>query len=263
VTIAGETERMERRFLRTNRGTYARKYQLGQREASRFEGQLLASDADLPIYFIVREMPLMKRDAPGSELLLKTDTTLPRRSSYAFKRKVRIGNEEYYEDPDGLLLRDYAVGKVDKIRRPPGVGGDERWVHVDLSEQTLVAYDGDRPVFATLVSTGKSPGMTPVGVHRVQSKFIATSMRDQPVEEEAYSIEDVPWTQYFSNSVALHGAFWHGGFGLVRSHGCVNLSPSDARWLFGFMGPALPAGWDALFLESDTVGRGSPVVVTE
>ena len=105
--------------------------------------------------------------------------------------------------------------------------------------------------------------MTPIGVHRLQSKHIATSMRDQPVEDDAYSIEDVPWTQYFNNNVALHGAFWHGGFGLVRSHGCVNLSPPDARWLFGFTEPALPAGWHAVTPAQGPFGKGSAVVVTE
>jgi lipoprotein-anchoring transpeptidase ErfK/SrfK len=142
------------------------------------------------------------------------------------------------------------------------VEADEHWIHIDLSEQVLVAYEGDRPVFATLVSTGKTPGMTPVGVHRIQIKHIATSMRDQPVEDEAYSIDDVPWTQYFAGSIALHGAFWHAGFGLVRSHGCVNLSPADARWLFGFTEPQLPAGWHA-YAPLGRGEQGSPVVVTE
>ena len=155
-----------------------------------------------------------------------------------------------------------AARKAYKLKRPPGVKADERWVHVDLSEQTLVAYDGDVPVFATLVSTGKEPGMTPVGVHRVQIKHIATAMRDQPEEEEAYSIDDVPWTQYFAGSIALHGAFWHAGFGQVRSHGCVNLSPADARWLFGFTEPKLPEGWHAI-APLERGERGSAVVVTE
>lgn len=104
--------------------------------------------------------------------------------------------------------------------------------------------------------------MTPVGVHRVQTKLVASSMRDQPQEDEAYSIDDVPWTQYFSGSVALHGAFWHAGFGQVRSHGCVNLSPSDARWLFGFTDPPLPPDWHAVSPTKGTA-RGSAVVVTE
>lgn len=263
VTVVGEHIKSKRRFLKTNRGVYARKYQLGKKEGSDFRGLILQSEDELPVYWIVREMALQKRESPGSGILIDTEDVPPRRSQHGFERRVRIGDYDYYEDADGLLLRAYAVGVAEKLQRPPGVEADEHWVHVDLSEQTLVAYIGDRPVFTTLVSTGKEPGMTPVGVHRIQSKFIATSMRDQPIEEEAYSIEDVPWTQYFSQNVALHGAFWHGGFGLVRSHGCVNLSPPDARWLFGFTQPALPYGWHAAMPSAGSHGPGSPVVVTE
>lgn len=264
VTVAGEAVKSERRFLRTLRGAFARKYQLEQREGSNFQGIVLRGDEDLPVHWIVRETGFLRRSAEGSEDLIKIeDKKTPRRSRHPFVRKVTIGTTRYYEDADGLLMPEYAVGQSYKLKRPPGVGADERWVHVDLSEQTLVAYDGDRPVFTTIVSTGREPGMTPVGVHRIQSKHIATSMRDQPVEDDAYSIEDVPWTQYFHNNVALHGAFWHGGFGLVRSHGCVNLSPPDARWLFGFTSPMLPSGWHSVSPSPSLTPKGSAVVVTE
>ncbi|PRQ06352.1 L,D-transpeptidase family protein [Enhygromyxa salina] len=261
VTITSEHVHAKRHFLKTNRGVYARKYQLGKKEGSEFMGQVLTGEDPLPLHFVVRELSLQKRIG-DSGLLEDTGESLPRRSTHPFVRKLRIGDYDYYEDADGKLLRAYAVGEAAKLKRPPGIEPDEHWIHVDLSEQTLVAYIGDRPVFATIVSTGKEPGMTPVGVHRVQSKFIVTSMRDQPIEEEAYSIEDVPWTQYFSNSVALHGAFWHGGFGLVRSHGCVNLSPPDARWLFGFTEPKLPDGWAAA-MPGVMGSEASAIVVTE
>lgn len=264
VTVAGEAVKSERRFLRTLRGAFARKYQLEQREGSSFQGVVLRGDEDLPVHWIVRETGFLRRAGEGSEDLVKVeDKKTPRRSRHPFVRKVTIGTTRYYEDAEGYLMPEYAVGQSYKLKRPPGVGPDERWVHVDLSEQTLVAYDGDRPAFTTIVSTGKEPGMTPVGVHRIQSKHIATSMRDQPVEEDAYSIEDVPWTQYFHNNVALHGAFWHGGFGLVRSHGCVNLSPPDARWLFGFTTPTLPDGWHSVSPSPSLTPKGSAVVVTE
>jgi len=263
VTKGGEEVRKERRFLRTMRGAYARKYQLRQKDSPEFRGHVLPGGAkDLPIYFIRRELPLMKRETEGSDVLQTTETTPERLTTHPFVESVYIGNKVYYVDDEGLLMRGYAVGKAFKIKRPPGVHSDESWLHVDLSEQTLVAYEGDRPVFATLVSTGKEPGMTPIGVHRVQTKLVASSMRDQPQEEEAYSIDDVPWTQYFSGSVALHGAFWHAGFGQVRSHGCVNLSPNDARWLFGFTDPPLPPDWHAVSPTKGTP-KGSAVVVTE
>lgn len=264
VTVAGEAVKNERRYLRTLRGVFVRKYQLEQREGSSFTGVVLRGEEDLPIHWIVRETAMLRRAPEGGDLLHKLEDRPPeRRSRYPFVRKVTVGTTQYYEDAEGRLMPAYAVSQSYKLRRPPGVGPEERWVHVDLSEQVLVAYQGDRPVFTTLVSTGKQPGMTPVGVHRLQSKHVATSMRDQPMEEDAYSIEDVPWTQYFHNSVALHGAFWHGGFGLVRSHGCVNLSPGDARWLFGFTEPHLPAGWHAMSPGVGSFARGSAVVITE
>ncbi|MEZ4451728.1 MAG: L,D-transpeptidase [Nannocystaceae bacterium] len=207
VTIAGEAVKSERRFLRSLRGVFARKYQLEQREGSKFQGIVLASEDDLPAYWIVRETGFFRREAEGSDVLVKSEKTAPRLARHPFRRKVVVGVHEHYEDADGDMMRAYAVGVARKIKRPPGVKEGESWVHVDLSEQTLVAYEGDVPVFATLVSTGREPGMTPVGIHRLQSKHIATSMRDQPIEEDAYSIEDVPWTQYFHNNVALHGAF--------------------------------------------------------
>ena len=264
VTVASEHIKSQRRFVKTNRGVYARKYQLEQREGSDYEGYVLPNGAeDLPKYFIVRSMPLERRESEGSGIMIKTDIQPERRSLYEFESSVRIGDFDYYVDADGNHLRAYAVGKARKIKKPPGIGAEEHWVHVDLSEQVLVAYIGTRPVFTTLVSTGKEDGMTPIGVHRIQSKHIVTSMRDQPVEDEAYSIEDVPWTQYFSNNVALHGAFWHGGFGLVRSHGCVNLSPADARWLFGFLGPSLPENWHSRFPQGENAMQASAVVITE
>src|SRR4029077_3523444 len=61
-----------------------------------------------------------------------------------------------------------------------------------------------------------------------------------------YAVERVPWVMFFHDDQALHGAYWHDRFGQRHSHGCVNLAPRDARWLFAWAPPALPAGWDAV-----------------
>jgi hypothetical protein len=125
-----------------------------------------------------------------------------------------------------------------------------RWLDIDVATQTLVAYEGTRPVFATLVSTGqRGRGTeTPLGVHRVWVKLATSDMDDLERDdvERNYRIEAVPWVQYFQASYGLHATFWHDRFGERRSRGCVNLSPRDARWLFDFTAPVLPAGWSAI-----------------
>ncbi len=147
---------------------------------------------------------------------------------------------------------------------PASLRPNERWIDVDLASQTLVAFEGDRPVFATLVSTGKgkegTDTATPRGESRIWVKLTSSNM-DNLEDEEAqkyYAIEDVPYVQYFAKGVGLHGAFWHRGFGKVRSHGCVNLAPLDAQRLFAFTSPHLPAGWTAALpsgIEEGTLVR--------
>jgi hypothetical protein len=130
--------------------------------------------------------------------------------------------------------------------RPAEVGPRDAWLDVDLASQTLIAYVGDEPRFATLVSTGfalaGSPLATPTGVFHIRSKHAIVRMDNLEhtgVEPYAY---DVPLTQYFSDGKALHAAPWHDRFGHARSHGCINLSPRDAAWLFAFTTPGLPPG---------------------
>ncbi|EYF06658.1 L,D-transpeptidase [Chondromyces apiculatus] len=159
-----------------------------------------------------------------------------------------------------LSLRDLARPVV--APPPPEVDAEvgEHWIDVDLASQTVIAYEGRRPVFATLVSTGKgkkgSATATPPGTYRIWAKLLTSDM-DNLEEESAsryYRMEDVPYVQYFTKGVGLHGAFWHRSFGRVRSHGCVNLSPLDAQRLFWWTTPRLPAGWTAALPSPHTPG---------
>jgi hypothetical protein len=63
--------------------------------------------------------------------------------------------------------------------------------------------------------------------------------------EDPYAVATVPWTQFFSpeKGLALHASYWHDKFGIPRSHGCINLSPADARWLYFWSDPVIPPGW--------------------
>ena len=124
-------------------------------------------------------------------------------------------------------------------------------------------YVGETPVYATLVSSGLEGFTTPTGLFTIRRKYVADTMANiGDGLDDRYSIEDVPWTQYFEGSVGLHGAFWHDRFGLVRSHGCVNLSPRDAHRVFDMLWPHVPDGWLGVTTEGGAF-RGSHVLVTE
>lgn len=161
-------------------------------------------------------------------------------------RFLRIGPSAW------LAAKD--VRRPSVTEPPPEVdaASGEKWIDVEIATQTLVAYEGKKPVFATLVSTGKgrqgTSNATPAGTHRTWIKLLATDM-DNLEDENAsryYRMESVPYVQFFKKGYGLHGAYWHRSFGNVRSHGCINLSPLDAQRLFWWSAPHLPAGWTAV-----------------
>jgi L,D-transpeptidase catalytic domain len=112
---------------------------------------------------------------------------------------------------------------------------DQRWIEVRLGSQRLVAWEGKRPVFAVIVSTGKPGHVTPVGTFKIQSKQPIARMQG-----DDYDVPDVPNTMYYSGSYAIHGAYWHNNFGTPVSHGCTNVAPNHAKWLFEWASVGTP-----------------------
>ena len=111
--------------------------------------------------------------------------------------------------------------------------GGEKWIDVDLSEQLLVAYEGDTPVFSTLISSGLPQFPTVVGQFNVWLRYETQTMNGYALGYDYY-LENVPYVMYFFEDYAIHGAYWHNNFGTPMSHGCVNASPAAAQWLFNW-----------------------------
>lgn len=130
----------------------------------------------------------------------------------------------------------------------------EKWIDVNLSTQTLVAYEGTVPVLTTAISSGSAQFPTIQGTFRIYLK-----MREQTMTGPDYSTPDVPFIMYFHGSYSLHGAYWHNDFGRARSHGCVNLPLGPAEWLYNWTDPAVPAGWQNVW--SSDAQPGTRVVV--
>ena len=156
----------------------------------------------------------------------------------------KAGKPTAYRIGDGEWMAAADVRVFAKTAPPPFLQPNERWIDVDLDAQILVAFEGDVPVYSTLVSSGAKDTPTETGVYRMWLKESEADMKGLN-GEDPYSVATVPWTQFFSpeKGLALHTAYWHDQFGHARSHGCVNLAPRDARWLYFWSDPQVPPGW--------------------
>jgi len=188
------------------------------------------------------------RKAPGGAAL---QNVLPRQTRLQVLETSEQAGKKWLRIGDGQWLPASELSQPSRSAPPPEVKAGEHWFDVELAPQTLTAYVGDHPVFATLVSTGRGAQgtvlATPKGIHRIWVKLAASDMDNLENLEanESYAIQGVPWVMYFEKGYGLHGTFWHRAFGRVQSHGCVNLSPADAERLFDWASPRLPSGWTA------------------
>lgn len=107
------------------------------------------------------------------------------------------------------------------------MGNGVRWIDVDLSTQSLYAYEGDTVVNSFVVSTGTWRTPTVTGRYKIWIKLKSTTMSGP-----GYYLTNVPYTMYFYKGYGIHGTYWHNNFGTPMSHGCVNMRTSDAEWLF-------------------------------
>ncbi len=112
----------------------------------------------------------------------------------------------------------------------PGHGANgEKWIDVNLSAQKVTAYEGQTPVYTAIASTGTWRTPTVVGTYRIYSKY-----RYKHMSGPGYSLPNVPFTMFFYRGYSLHGTYWHDNFGTPMSHGCVNLTISDAEWFYNW-----------------------------
>ena len=211
---------------------------------------------DLPIAFAVSaQRPgdwVVVRDKPGGARVRR----LPAREAVAIvgTETNDEGQAIAYKLAEGQYLSAKDVRLAERTSPPPLVGEHERWFDIDLDSQVLVAYEGELPVYATLISSGTKKNPTETGIFRIWIKFAETNMSGRMGESDAYAVAMVPWTQFYENDFALHTSYWHDGFGQKRSHGCINLSPRDSRFLYFWSDPQVPVGWSMANGTVDTPG---------
>ena len=237
---------------------------------SSFHGVVLGDDVNLPLAWM-RGSPKPKFVRMDDDVRPLAALPWPVRSFVGLTgASVTLGTTRYLETretndghPVFIAERDATVVS-EAANLPAGLKPAQKWIAVSISQGTLVAYEGSRAVYTTLVSPGRggipTPGRdlveastTPLGRFTITFKDKAATMSpDFPDLPLHHWIADVPFTQYFRPPFALHGAFWHERFGEPASGGCINLAPIDAEALFAWSDPQVPTEWQG------ATGAGAP-----
>ncbi len=204
---------------------------------SYFAGVTLPNGLDQPFAWVLDKSHIYASEYPGGPSSAKTGRVLQRyeRVNLYSTTKGPDGKDWYMIGPNQWVKQTF-LAKAERITKPKDVSG--HWIAVDLYEQTLVAYEDDTPVFATLVSSGLPTHDTEEGTFKIWARLDHDGMSGATGAPSAYALQFVPWVMYFDGSISLHGTYWHDLFGYRQSHGCVNLSISDARFLFDWTAKA-------------------------
>jgi hypothetical protein len=300
--------------------------------ASPFHGLEIGEKMPLPFAWVNKTEVTTYKLIKGKDEV-RASEAIPRRAVVPLSGNVRMkaGARFYQTARDKTVwLRAEDIGVVEKPPTFPDFAEKgEKWIDVSITSQVLVLYEGKKPVYATLVSTGRDKLGDPKetlstlrGTFRLQSKHIAAAMDSEEnssvsggsrghgakmsanaaetterlkkaeaagtslnAEDKRrlaninkgrdpeygitmrrgssdFELRDVPWIQYFAAGFALHGAYWHDVFGIARSHGCINLAPIDARYVFQWTDPPVPKGWHGINIGTD-MGEGTGIVVRE
>jgi hypothetical protein len=213
-----------------NPGEWVRGEDIKLATASNFTGFELRAQPKRPFGWVL--VDFQYSDAPGAEPSA-TAIKLPRYTTIeVYGAEVDDEGWIWYDIGYGRWMRQTYVSIIDVSPRPEEIGEDEFWVEVDLYEQNFAAYEGDRMVYAGLVSSGLNRWPTWEGLFQVWERHMMTDMVGAEGKVDYYVVEDVPHTMYFDFDIALHGAYWHDRYGYKHSHGCVNMPVRDAEWVY-------------------------------
>lgn len=233
-------------------------------EPTEFHGVQLEEGETLPVAFVKdRQVP---KYGPGPAGIPPVG-----KGAFAYREGLKLLDGKRHTG--GLLeLRNGDFAPESSLRILPArtsfpsfATGDRKWIDISIQRQTLVAYVGTRPVYATLISSGRGGmGTVPAsktvlstedehtleeqnatvrGTFMIYQKEVSSTMDGAEDRSDSFNLRDVPFVQYFHKGFALHGTYWHDDFGKVRSHGCINLAAPDAAWLFEWTDPSVPPDW--------------------
>ena len=175
-------------------------------------------------------------------------------SIFSFQTSLSNTNIVYNYDPN----QNIAIYNNAQLPIPPQkfntnkILGDttsssNKRIEVNLTTQTLTAFENDQNVGCFLISSGKW-GRTPVGTYYIWAKVKSQKMSGGVKELGTYYyLPNVPYIMFFYNDkvakklgYSLHGTYWHSNFGYPMSHGCVNMKTSEAEIIYNWADDKTP-----------------------
>ncbi|WP_437940843.1 L,D-transpeptidase [Sorangium sp. So ce341] len=276
VAFTRAFDAQDRTWVVTSDQAYMPKDRLKPYPRSSFEGVWLKDGRSLPLAFFRKtDRPKYQRGAGGR--FEPTGASFARLASVGLTGRAEVEDSERFletQEPGVYVLADDAV-VVEAAKRAPLEGDNDpsspprKWIEISVLGGWFVAYEELTPVFATLISPGRGgvpqkgipaieTAATPTGRFRIDGKFVTATMVSSSNDNIVHS--EVQFVQNFHGPHALHGAYWHDAWGELKSGGCVNLSPIDAKQMFAWTDPPVPEGWHGLRASRDA-GRSTVVLI--
>ncbi|MFN8598320.1 MAG: L,D-transpeptidase [Anaerolineae bacterium] len=225
----------DQKYYQINANEYVNAKNLAVIRPTSFQGTPLTATPDKPFGWMVYSA---KPTMTAGGAMAGDAKTIARYTPITVLEEQKVDDLTWYRIGDSQWVDQKKVALIFPHARPDGVGPNDKWIDVNTFEQTLAAYEGDRMVYATLVSSGLPQWSTDPGLFRVYAKVKMAKMSGREGLADYYFLEDVPYATYFNKDMALHAAYWHDKFGFKHSHGCVNLPPLDAEWIYNWTTPA-------------------------
>ncbi len=244
---------------------------------SKFHGVRIGDQVKLPLAWNRTWNPVQKYTKGDNDKMVPTGEPItPKTFVQVDDSPIKVGKGSYFplRNEPGVYVsaKDVTITRLPK-KLPNGIGGQDKWIEAKINPGTLTAYEGMTPVYASMFSPGKGgapvPGydpyihsMTKTGTFPIEWKdHVSVMSPDKEWPPKKLWISEVPHIQYLRAPLAMHVAYWHEDFGNLKSAECVNLSPEDGAFLFGWTEPTLPEGWGGI-RPGDGNGKSTPVVIT-
>jgi L,D-transpeptidase-like protein len=218
----------------------------------------------LPVAFVHRASvhPFALGRGEAEEL----EDELERRAAIPLSGRFRTVNGVRYEQArEGFWIRAQDLVVIVRRTKFPDFAKDtQKWLDVSLANQTLTAYEGQKPIYATLLSSGrdvlKDPAQaasTARGTFKIRKKSVTGPVDSREVHDD-FDVTDAPWMMEFEPGYSFMGSYWGDGIGEAQTFHNVALSPVDARRIWHWAEPALPEGWHGV---TSAMGEGTIVLV--